>query len=97
VTRAARAHGDLVELDMAEADDPYSSTIDVIIREAKKLAGIKQHERSRGSLPLVALVVWEGAPRGPDDNTNKLVELAQESGFRIEQILTLNAATELKR
>jgi hypothetical protein len=97
VTSAARAHGDLVELDKAEADDAYSTAIDVIIREARKLAGIRDHERSRGSLRLVALVVWEGAPRGPDDNTNKFVELAQESGFRIEQVLTLNAATERRR
>jgi hypothetical protein len=35
--------------------------------------------------------------RGPDDNTNKFVELARESSFRIEQVLTLNAATERAR
>jgi hypothetical protein len=66
----------------------------VIIRKAKKLAGFKDRERSIGSLRLIALVVWEGASRGSDDNTNKFVQLAQESGFRIEQVLTLNAATE---
>jgi hypothetical protein len=97
VTRAARAHGDLVELDKAQADDAYSTAIDVIIGEARKLAGIKPPEQSRRSLPLVALVVWEGAPRGPGDNTNRFVELAQESDFRVEQILTLNAATEPRR
>jgi hypothetical protein len=32
--------------------------------------------------------------RGADDNTNKFVELAQHFGFRIEQVLTLNGATE---
>jgi len=97
VTSAARAHGDLIELDAAEADDAYSMTNGVIIREAKKLAGIKDHERSIGSLRLIALVVWEGASRGPDDNTNTFVQLAQESGFRIEQVLTLDAATERGR
>jgi hypothetical protein len=97
LTSVARAHGDLVELDEAQADDAYSTAIDVIIGEARKLAGIKPHERSGGSLPLVALVVWEGARRGPDDNTNKFVELAQGSGFRVEQILTLNTATERRR
>jgi hypothetical protein len=93
VTSAARADGNLVELDAPEADDAYSMTNGVIIREAKKLAGFKDRERSIGSLRLIALVVWEGASRGSDDNTNKFVQLAQESGFRIEQVLTLNAAT----
>src|SRR5262249_50702137 len=93
VTSAARAHGDLIELDAAEADDAYSMTNVVIIREAKELAGIEGRERSVRSLRLIALVVWEGAPRGSDDNTNEFVQLAQESGFRIEQVLTLNAAT----
>jgi hypothetical protein len=90
-TSAARAHGDLIELDAVEADDAYSMANGVIIREARKLAGVKSQERS---LRLIALVVWEGASRGPDDNTNKFVQLAQESGFRIEQVLTLDAATE---
>jgi len=90
-TSAARAHGDLIELDAVEADDAYSMANGVIIREARKLAGVKNQERS---LRLMALVVWEGASRGPDDNTNKFVQLAQESGFRIEQVLTLDAATE---
>src|SRR5262249_26234397 len=93
VTSAARANDNLVELDAPEADDAYSMTNGVIIREAKKLAGFKNRERSIGSLRLIALVVWEGASRGSDDNTNKFVQLAQESGFRIEQVLTLNAAT----
>ena len=90
-------YGQLVELDKAQADDAYSTAIDVIIGEARKLAGIKPPEQSRRSLPLVALVVWEGAPRGPGDNTNRFVELAQESDFRVEQILTLTAATEPRR
>src|SRR5262249_34805122 len=94
VSSAARADGNLVELDAPEADDAYSMTNGVIIREAKKLAGFKDRERSIGSLRLIGLVVWEGASRGSDDNTNKFVQLAQESGFRIEQVLTLNAATE---
>ena len=97
VTSAARADGNLVELDAPEADDAYSMTNGVIIREAKKLAGFKDRERSIGSLRLIALVVWEGASRGSDDNTNKFVQLAQESGFRIEQVLTLNAATKRAR
>jgi hypothetical protein len=94
VTSVARAHGDLVELDTAEGADAYSSANDIVIDEARKLAGVNDHGQSRGSLSLIALVVWEGASRGADDNTNKFVELAQHSGFRVEQVLTLNVVTE---
>ncbi len=94
VTSIARAHGDLVELDIAESDDAYSAANAIVIDEARRLAIVKDHERLSGSLSLIALVVWEGASRGTDDNTNKFAELARQSGFRVEQILTLNAATE---
>src|SRR5215471_9554592 len=66
VTSAARAHGDLIELDAAEADDAYSMANGVIIHEAQKLAGVNDHEQSSGSLSRMALVVWEGASRGGD-------------------------------
>jgi hypothetical protein len=94
VASVARAHGDLVELDLAEGDDAYSAANAIVIDEARKLAGANDHGGSRGSLSLIALVVWEGASRGADDNTNKFVKLAQHSGFRIEQVLTLNGATD---
>jgi hypothetical protein len=97
VTNAARAHGDLVEFDSAKADDAYSAANVVIIDEARKLAGIRNRKRSRGSLRLIGLVVWEGSSRGPDDNTNKFVKLAQKSGFQIKQVLTLNAARQRAR
>jgi hypothetical protein len=59
------------------------------IDEARKLAGINHHARSSRSSSLIALVVWEGASRGADDS-NKFAELAQDSGFRVERVLTLN-------
>src|SRR6266487_6165964 len=90
VASVARAHGDLVELDI-EGDDAYSSANAIVIDEARKLACVNDHG---GSLSLIALIVWEGASRGADDNTNKFLELAQHSGFRIEQVLTLNGARE---
>jgi len=94
VASVARAHGDLLELDMAERDDAYSSANAIVLNEARKLAGVNDRGRSSGSLSLIALVVWEGASRGADDNTNKFVELAQHYGFRIEQVWTLKGATE---
>jgi hypothetical protein len=94
VTSVARAHGDLVELDIAEGEDAYLSANAIVIDEAQKLAGVRDHGQSRGSFSRIALVVWEGTSRGADDNTSKFVELAQHSGFRVEQVFTLNAATE---
>jgi hypothetical protein len=88
VASVARAEGNLVELDMMETDDAYSAANAIIIDEARKLADVKDN----GPLSLVALVVWEGASRGADDNTYKFVKLARHSGFRVEQVLTLNAA-----
>ena len=88
VASVARAEGNLVELDMMETDDAYSAANAIIIDEARKLTDVKDH----GPLSLVALVVWEGASRGADDNTYKFVKLARHSGFRVEQVLTLNAA-----
>jgi hypothetical protein len=87
VAGVARADGNLVELDM-EADDAYSAANAIIIDEARKLTDVKDH----GPLSLIALVVWEGASRGADDNTYKFVKLARHSGFRVEQVLTLNAS-----
>src|SRR5262249_57428745 len=66
VASVARAHGDLVELGIAETDDVYSAANAVVIYEARKLAGSKDHGRSSGPLSLIALVVWEGASRGAD-------------------------------
>jgi len=90
VASVARADGNLVELDMVEADNAFSAANAIIIDEARKLTDVKAH----GPLSLVALVVWEGESRGADDNTYKFVKLARHSGFRIEQVLTLNAARE---
>lgn len=92
VVSVARVHRDLVELDIVESDDAYSTANAIVIDEARKLAGIKELGQSSGSLSLVALVVWEGASRGADDNTKKFAELARNAGFRVEQVLTLNSA-----
>jgi hypothetical protein len=92
VASVARPHGDLVELDMVEADDAYSAVNAIIIQEARKLAGVNEHGWSRESLSLVAIVVWDGVSRGADDNTHGFVKLARHSGFQVEQVLTLNRA-----
>jgi hypothetical protein len=50
VASAARPHGDLVELDMVEADDAYSAVNAIIMQEARKLAGVNEHGWSRETL-----------------------------------------------
>lgn len=93
VVSNARAHGDVIELDMAESAEAYSTANAMVIDEARKLADIEDR-RSNGALLLVAILVWEGAPRGDGDNTKRFAELAGDSGFRVEQVLTLNAPPE---
>jgi hypothetical protein len=58
-----------------------------IVEEARTLAGIGA-PAPNAPASLVALVVWEGASRGPDDNTNHFAELARNVGFQVETILT---------
>jgi hypothetical protein len=93
VIGVARAQGDLLEVNADGSDDTYSTANAVIIDEARKLAGANNEGRASRSSPLIALVVWDGASRGADDNTKKFGKLAQECGFRIEQIITNDAAT----
>lgn len=95
VTKIARARGDLVELDGGtENDAAYSAANVAIINEARTLAGVKDNGRSGAALPLIALVVWEGAARGVDDNTERFAGLARRSDFRVESILTVNTPKE---
>jgi hypothetical protein len=89
VTQAARDHGDLIVLDHAENDDAaYSAVNAAIVEEARRLGGIKPSARADASASLIAVVVWEGASRGPDDNTKQFAELAFNAGFQVETILT---------
>src|SRR5262249_39375741 len=91
VTRTARAHGDLVELDYSDSDGAaYGAANVAIIDEARMLAEVRNPTLPSGTAPLIALVVWEASPRGSDDNTAQLAELAGRAGFRIETVLTIH-------
>jgi hypothetical protein len=37
----------------------------------------------------MALLAWEGAPRGPDDMTAHFGAIAEQRGLRVEQVRTL--------
>jgi hypothetical protein len=87
ITQISRARGDLVELGYDENDDAaYAAANTAIIDEAREICQTYDPVPS-----LVALVVWEGGPRGSDDNTRQFAELARSAGFRLESILTVNA------
>jgi hypothetical protein len=48
-------------------------------------------EASAGpSTRRVALIAWEGAPRGDKDTTKEFAELAERSGFTVLPISTLD-------
>ena len=78
----ARSQGDLVVLNLGEGDDAYSKANQAIVHEGEALAvAVNASKR--------ALIVWDGASRGPDDLTDHFKGHAASRGWRIEEIPTL--------
>ncbi len=83
----ARVSGDLVELTFARgSDDAFRAANETILSEAQRLA--KGASRRESAAALAGLIVWEGAPRGPDDITANLKERLEQVGAHIEQVIT---------
>ena len=83
----AEASGDLITLKHARgSDDSFRAANDTIMSEAQRLA--RQESRRNPTAALAALIVWEGAPRGPDDITAHLMRQLEAAGARVEQTLT---------
>ena len=81
----ARETNDVVDLGLAADDaDAYSAANRAIVAEAKRLAG----ETIPPANP-VAMVVWNGAPRGASDSTKEFADLAEASGLRVIEVQTL--------
>ncbi|HZC05725.1 MAG TPA: hypothetical protein VE338_08790 [Ktedonobacterales bacterium] len=86
----ARATGDLVALDYPRgSDDAFRAVNENIVSEAQRLA--QRESPSDPSAALGGLIIWEGAPRGPDDITQHLKERLEQAGGRVERVLTLPA------
>ena len=84
----ARASGDLVTLTFPRgSDDAFRAANETILSEAQRLA---RQESRRNPAALGGLIVWEGAPRGPDDITAHLKERLEQAGARMEQALTMS-------
>lgn len=81
----ARGRGELVILDR-NRNDPgaYEAANQAILAEAL-LAASKEAPPARP----VAVIAWEGAPRGDDDATDDFRRAALQRGFTIEQVSTL--------
>jgi len=75
--------GDVVTLAGQTAGDAaYAAANDAILDEAATLA-------RQGATEVVALLVWEGAPRDGNDMTAGFGEAARARGYRVEQVKTL--------
>jgi hypothetical protein len=86
----ARACDDLVTLDFPRgSDDAFRSANEMIVSETQRLA--REAARRKPAAALGGLIVWEGAPRGPDDITAHLKERLERAGARVEVALTLPA------
>jgi hypothetical protein len=74
--------GDVVTLEgLGEGTEAYVAVNQAILREAASLVG-----QSGGD--AMAVLVWEGAPRGDDDLTASFGEEARRRGLRVESVKT---------
>ncbi len=65
----------------------FRAATDAIVEEALRLA--KRESPSDPAAALAVLIVWEGAPRGPDDMTAYMKDQMCKAGAHMVQVLTL--------
>jgi broad specificity phosphatase PhoE len=75
--------GDIVTLEArADGDEAYLAANERILREVEALA-------RESNVEAMALLVWDGAPRSPDDVTAAFGHEARKRGWRVEQVKTV--------
>ena len=75
---------DLIVVDgSGDAAEAFSAANARIVQEAARVA------RSANAEPI-AVIVWDGVPRGPDDVTAHFASMAQDRGVTVEEIATLH-------
>jgi hypothetical protein len=75
--------GDVVTLEgNAAGDAAYAAANEAILQEAASLA-------RQGATDVLAVLVWEGAPRDGADMTAAFGDEARRRGYRVEQVKTL--------
>lgn len=78
-----RARGDLEVLQNAGDDDAaYAEVTAALVERAAALAG----DPARA----LAVIAWEGAPRGPDDQTGAFRDQARARGMPVAEVNTLD-------
>ncbi len=86
IAAAAAAH-DLIVLDLTtEGDAAYAAANAAIIRKAQALARSAQRDELNR---LIAMLVWEGAPRSGTDATARFRDLTRNAGFEEQSVPTL--------
>jgi hypothetical protein len=84
ILKRAEERGDVVVLDCSENDaGAYSAANKAIIGTASAASAAPSTRR-------VALIAWDGMPRGDEDATKEFAELAKQSGFSVLSISTLD-------
>lgn len=80
----AESRGDLVVLDANDGSSAYAATNRAIIREAALL--------SNGApvLRRLAVIAWDGSSRGARDLTQQFASLAEEAGFTLAEVSTVD-------
>jgi hypothetical protein len=86
---ATVAAGDLLVLEVATGGDAaYAAANEAIVREAQQLSRTLQPDQPHR---LIAILVWEGAPRPGNDATARFRDLTRRAGFEEQSISTLSA------
>jgi hypothetical protein len=81
----AASRDDLVVLECdAQDESAYTAANEAIIEEAIKISAATVPPMRR-----LALIAWEGAPRGPGDATADFANRARDEGFSVKAISTL--------
>jgi hypothetical protein len=83
------AAGDLLVLDGAAGggDAAYAAANEAIVYEAQALARAVHPDKAHR---LIAILVWEGAPRPGSDATARFRDLTRRAGFEEQSISTLS-------
>jgi len=85
---ATATAGDLLVLDIAMSGDAaYAATNEAIVHEAQALARAAQPGKAHR---LIAILVWEGAPRPGSDATARFRDLTRRAGFEEQSVSTLS-------
>ena len=84
VINPAEKRGDIIVLHCRENDgSAYSTANKAIIRTASAASVAPSTRR-------VALIAWDGVPHGDEDATKEFAKLAEQSGFTVLSISTLD-------